>query len=58
MIDTGPKFLRSTIPNPVYDFKVKVTDLEFLLCNFLQFHFFRKAFNGFNHLWHEDRAFS
>ena len=47
MIDTGPKFLRSTIPNPVYDFKVKVTDLEFLLCNFLQFHFFRKAFNGF-----------
>ena len=27
------------IPNPVYDFKVKVTDLEFLYCNFLQFQF-------------------
>ena len=34
------KILCSTIPNPVYDFKVKVTDLEFLYCNFLQFQFF------------------
>ena len=41
------KILCSTIPNPVYDLKVKVTDLEFLYCNFLQFQFFRKAFNGF-----------
>ena len=35
------------IPNPIYDFKVSVTDLEFLHCNFLQFQFFPKAFNGF-----------
>ena len=41
------KILRSMIPNPVYDFKVKITDLEFLYCNFLQFQFFLKAFNGF-----------
>ena len=41
------KILRSGIPNPVYDFKVKVMDLEFLYCNFLQFHFFLKAVNGF-----------
>ena len=33
------KILCSMIPNPVYDFKVKVTDLEFLYCNFLQFQF-------------------
>ena len=38
------QILCSTIPNPVY---VKVTDLEFLYCNFLQFQFFLKAFNGF-----------
>ena len=40
------KILCSKIPNPVYDFKVKVTDFEFLYCNFLQFQFFLKAFNG------------
>ena len=33
------KILCSMIPNTVYDFKVKVTDLEFLYCNFLQFQF-------------------
>ena len=27
-------------PQLVYDFTVKVMDLEFLYCNFLQFHFF------------------
>ena len=41
------KILCSMIPNPVYDFKVKVTDLEYLYCNFLHFQFFLKAFNGF-----------
>ena len=41
------KLLCSTIPNPVHDFKVKITDLEFLCCNFLQFQFFLNAFNGF-----------
>ena len=30
MTDTGPKFY-SSIPTPIHDFKVKVTDLE-LLC--------------------------
>ena len=39
------KILCSTMPTPVYDFKIKVTDL-FLNCIFLQFQFFRKAFNG------------
>ena len=43
------KILCSTIPNPVYDFKVKVTDLDFL-----QFQFSM----DFIHLWHEDRALS
>ena len=47
MIAAGPKFLCSMIPNPVYDFKVKVTDFKFLYCNFLQFQFFLIAFNGF-----------
>ena len=28
MIDTGFKILHSTIPNPIHDLKVKVTDLE------------------------------
>ena len=34
------------IPNPVYDFKIKVTDFEFLYCSFLQFQFFRKALSN------------
>ena len=61
--------LCSTIPNPVYDFKVKVTDLEFLYCNFFTISvlfcflfvflfFFRKAFYGFIHLRRDDRALS
>ena len=52
------KILCSTIPNPVYDFKVKVTDLKFLYCSFLQFQFFHKAFNEFFHLWRDDRVLS
>ena len=39
------KILCSTIPNPIYDYKVTVT--EFLYCSFLQFQFFLKVFNGF-----------
>ena len=31
IMDTGPDFLNSTIPTPIHDLKVKVTDLE-LLC--------------------------
>ena len=50
--------LCSMIPNPVYDFKVKVTDLEFLYCNFLQFQFFLKPSMDFIHLWRDDRALS
>ena len=46
------------IPNPVYDFKVKVRDLEFLYCNFLQFQCFLKAFNGFYSFMVYDRALS
>ena len=40
------------------DFKVKVTDLEFLYCNFLQFQFFAKPSLDFIHLWCDDRALS
>ena len=50
------KIVCSTIPNPIYDFKV--TDLEFLYCNFLQFQFFLKPSMDFIHLWRDDRAFS
>ena len=52
------KILCSMIPNPVYDFNVKVMDLEFLHCNFLQFIFFAKPSMDFIHLWREDRALS
>ena len=36
MIDSGPKFLCSIIlpPHPLYDLKVKVTDLEFCMLKF------------------------
>ena len=33
------KILCGMIPNSIYDFKVKVTDLEFLYCSVLQFQF-------------------
>ena len=46
MIDAGPKFYVVWFPT-LYMTKVKITDLEFLYCNFLQFQFFLKAFNGF-----------
>ena len=53
------KTLCSTIPNLVYDFKVKVMDLEFLYCNFLQFQFFfAKPLMDFIHLWRDNRALS
>ena len=49
------KILCSMIPNPVYDFKVKVTDLEFLYYNFS---FFLKPSMDFIHFWRDDRALS
>ena len=52
------EILCSTMPNPIYDFKVKDTDLEFLYCNFLQFQFFLKPSMDFIHLWRDDRALS
>ena len=55
------KILCSTIPSPVDDFEVKVTDLEFLywsLClNFNNVCFF-EAFDGLIHVWHGDRNWS
>ena len=53
------KILCSMIPNPVHDFKVKVTNLEFLkwsLC--LRFYnvCFCEAFDGLIHVWHGDRT--
>ena len=55
MIDAGPKFYVVRSPNPVYYFKVKVTDLEFFYCNFS---FFLKPSMDFIHLWRDDRALS
>ena len=51
------KILHSTIPIPIHDLKVKVTDLEFLyssLC--LSFYNVRfcEAFDGLIHVWHGD----
>ena len=47
------------IPNPVYDFKVKNTDLEnFRIAVFYNFIFFTKPSMDFIHLWREDRALS
>ena len=60
MIDAGPK-LCSTIPNPVHDFKVKVTDLEFLyrsLCLTFYNVCFCEAFDGLIHVCHGDRNWS
>ena len=48
------KILCSTIPNPVHDFEVKVTDLEFLYWNLcLSFYIvcFCEAFDGLIHVW-------
>ena len=60
MIDAGPKFY-VTIPNPVHDFKVKATDLEFLywsLCLSFYNVCFCEAFDGLIHVWHGDRNWS
>ena len=49
------------IPNPVHDFKVKVTDLEFLywsLCLSFYNVCFCEAFDGLIHVWHGDRNWS
>ena len=51
------KILCSTILNPVHDFKVKVTDLEFLywsLCLSFYNVCFCEAFDGLIHVWHGD----
>ena len=55
------KILCSTIPDPVYDFKVKVTDLEFLywsLCLSFYNVCFCEAYDGLIHIWHGDRNWS
>ena len=55
------KILFSTIPNPVHDFKIKVTDLEFLYLS-LCLSFYSvcscEAFDGLIHVWHGDRYWS
>ena len=55
------KILCSTIPNPIHDFKVKVTDLEFLywsLCLSFYNVCFCEAFDRLIHVWHGDRNWS
>ena len=55
------KILCSMIPNPVHDFQVKVTDLEFLywsLCLSFYNVCFCEAFDGLIHVWHGDRNWS
>ena len=54
------KILHSAIPTPIHDFKVKVTDLEFLYCLFLSFYdvCFCEAFDGLVHVSHGDRNWS
>ena len=55
------KILYSTIPNPVHDFKVKVTDLEFLYWSlFLSFYnvCFCEAFDVLIHVRYGDRNLS
>ena len=52
------KILCYTIANPVFDFKVKVTDLNFCIALFYNFCFFFKPSMDFIHLWHDDRALS
>ena len=63
VIEIGPKFfLYGTIPNPVHDLSVMLTDLKFLyksfVINFLHFQVFGKPSMDFIHLWHDDRALS
>ena len=55
------KILCGTIPNPLHDFKVKVTDEEFLYKSFAIFFFFFYSFSFFtkpsmdlNHVWHDN----
>ena len=53
------KILCSTIPNPVHDFKVKVSDfLYWSLCLSFYNVCFWEAFVGLIHVWHGDRNWS
>ena len=55
------KILCITIPNPVHDFEVKVTNLEFLywsLCLSFYNVCFCEAFDELIHVWHGDRNWS
>ena len=51
------KILCSTIPNPIYGFKVKVTYFEFLCLSFYNV-YFCEAFDGLIHVWYGDRNWS
>ena len=55
------KILCSTIPKPVHDLKIKVTDLQFLYWSlYLSFYnvCFCEVFNGLIHVWHGNRKLS
>ena len=55
------RILCSTIPNPIHDFEVKITDLEFLywsLCLSFYNVCFCEVFDGLIHVWHGDRNWS
>ena len=52
--------LCGTIPNPVHDLKVKVTEFlyKYFVLFVLQFQFFAKPSTDLNHVWHDDRTLS
>ena len=61
MIDAGPKNLCNMTSNPIHDFKVNFTNLEFLYWSFVLSFYnicFCKAVDGLIHVWHGDRNWS
>ena len=51
------KILCGTIYTPVHDFKVKVTDLDFL-CHSFRTHYFQTPLMDLVHVWYNDGYWS
>ena len=56
------KILHSTIPTPIYDLKVKVTDLELFILKFyvkvFRISLFPNPMMDLVHVWYDDRYWS